>query len=88
MNFTQVIKALNEGKVVTRKGWHNPEMFIFLVPGSTFTVNRAPLLGIFPEGTVVNYRSHIDMYDAEGMVGPWVGGQVDMISDDWEIVSG
>jgi len=36
-------------------------MFVFLVPGSVFKVNRAPLLGIYPEGTEINYHAHVDM---------------------------
>lgn len=87
MNFGQAIEAMKEGKLVARSGWNGKGMFIFLVPGSTFTVNRAPLLGIFPEGTVINYRSHIDMYDAEGMVVPWLSSQTDVQAEDWEVVA-
>lgn len=87
MNFGQAIEAMKEGKLVARSGWNGKGMFIFLVPGSTFVVNRAPLLGIFPEGTVINYRSHIDMYDAEGMVVPWVAAHQDIMGEDWTVLS-
>ena len=87
MDFSEALIKIKEGCCVRRIGWNGPHMFIFLVPGSTFTVNRAPLLGIFPEGTVINYRSHIDMYDAEGMVVPWLSSQTDMQAEDWEVVN-
>lgn len=61
-------------------------MFIFLVPGSTFNVNRAPLLGIYPEGTKVDYHAHIDMKTARGYVVPWLASQSDMLDEDWCIV--
>ena len=63
-------------------------MFIFLVPGSHFEVNRPPLLGIYPEGTPIDYRSHIDMKTAQGDVVPWVASQTDLLADDWVTVSG
>ena len=42
---------MREGERVRRSGWNGKGMFLFLVPGSHFKVNRAPLLGIYPEGT-------------------------------------
>lgn len=86
MNFGEAIAALKQGSKVARQGWNGKGMFLFLVPGSTFIVNRPPLLGIYPEGTVINYHSHIDMKAADGTVVPWVASQSDMLADDWEIV--
>ena len=61
-------------------------MFLFLVPGSTFKVNRAPLLGIYPEGTEINYHAHIDMKTADGTIVPWLASQTDVLADDWIVV--
>lgn len=61
-------------------------MFIFLVPGSIFNVNRPPLLGIYPEGTEIQYHAHIDMKTANGTIAPWLASQTDMLADDWTIV--
>lgn len=58
-------------------------MFLFLVKGSTFVVNRKPLLGIYPEGTAVNYHAHTDMRTADGTIVPWLASQTDVLSDDW-----
>jgi hypothetical protein len=62
-------------------------MFLFLVQGSRFQVNRPPLLGIFPEGTPIDYHAHIDMKTAQGYVVPWLAPQADMLADDWMEVS-
>ena len=86
MNFGQALEQVKAGKLVAREGWNGKGMFIFLVPGSSFTVNRPPLLGIYPEGQVINYRPHIDMKTADGQVVPWVASQSDLLSDDWEEV--
>jgi hypothetical protein len=86
MDFGQALAAVKAGKRIAREGWNGKDMFLFLVPGSTFTVNRAPLLGIYPEGTQINYHAHIDMKTAQGYVVPWLASQSDLLSDDWVIV--
>lgn len=85
-NFSQALEEIKDGWTVAREGWNGKDMFIFLVPGSTFEVNRPPLLGIYPEGTEVNYRPHIDIRTADGAVVPWVASQSDLLADDWFIV--
>ena len=86
MSFGLAIEALKKGARVARSGWNGKGMFLFLVAGSRFTVNRPPLLGIYPEGTVVDYHAHIDMKTAQGYVVPWLASQADMLADDWLIV--
>ena len=86
MTFGQAVEALKKGLKVARAGWNGKSMFVFLVPGSTFQVNRAPLLGIYPDGTQINYQPHIDMKTAQDMVVPWAASQSDVLSEDWMIV--
>ena len=86
LSFGHAIEYLKLGHKVARSGWNGKGMFLFLVPGSTFKVNRAPLLGIYPEGTEVNYCSHIDMKTADDKVVPWLASQTDVLAEDWDIV--
>ena len=86
MNFGDALNALKLGMKVARKGWNGKGMFLFLVPGSQFAVNRAPLLGIYPEGTVIDYCPHIDMRTADGKIVPWLASQTDVLADDWELI--
>lgn len=83
MNFGHALEMLKRGHRVARSGWNGKGMFLFLVPGSTFKVNRPPLLGIYPEGTEVNYHAHIDMKTADGQVVPWLCSQTDALAEDW-----
>lgn len=62
-------------------------MFLYLVPGSTFKVDRPPLLGIYPPGISLTYHPHIDMRTASGECVPWVASQTDLLAHDWVIVS-
>ena len=83
MNFSEALEEIKAGRTLHREGWNGKEMFIFLVPGSTFTVDRKPLLGIFDEGTAVNYHAHIDMRTADGTIVPWLASQTDLLAEDW-----
>lgn len=86
-DFGGALIALKAGKRVARTGWNGKNMFLFLVPGSTFKVNRPPLLGIYEEGTEIKYHAHIDMKTASGEVVPWLCSQTDALAEDWEIIS-
>jgi len=85
-SFGDAVHLLKAGHKVARKGWNGKGMFLFLVDGSTFKVNRPPLLGIYEEGTEINYLPHIDMKTADGSVVPWLASQTDLLTNDWEIV--
>lgn len=87
MDFSNALNALKSGEKVARTGWNGKGMFLYLVAGSTFSVSRPPLLGIYPEGTQIDYRPHIDMRTANGECVPWVASQSDLLECDWEIVS-
>ncbi len=86
MTFGDALECLKRGMKVARAGWNGKGMFLFLVQGSTFQVNRPPLLGIYPEGTTINYCPHIDMKTADDKVVPWLASQTDMLADDWGII--
>lgn len=84
MNFSKALENIKAGMQMQREGWNGKGMFVFLVPGSIFLVNRAPLLGIYPEGTEINYHAHIDMRTADGQIVPWLASQTDILADDWQ----
>lgn len=87
LSFSVALTMLKDGKRMQREGWNGKGMFIFLVPGSTFKVNRPPLLGIYKEGTEIKYHAHIDMKTADGMIVPWLCSQTDMLATDWQLVT-
>lgn len=81
------VKNMQDGLKVCREGWNGKGMFLFFVSGSTFQVNRPPLLGIYPEGTEINYCPHVDMKTADGSIVPWLCSQSDLLATDWQIVT-
>jgi hypothetical protein len=85
-DFGWALKQMRSGARVAREGWNGKGMFVFLVPGSEFVVDRPPLLGIYPSGTEIRYHSHIDMRTADGFIVPWLASQTDMLAYDWEVI--
>ena len=85
-SFSWALVQLKDGRKVARRGWNGKDMFLFLVRGSTFKVNRDPLLGIYPEGTEITYRPHIDMKTVNGEIVAWAASQSDLIEEDWYLV--
>lgn len=85
-SFGHALAAIKAGALVARSGWNGKGMFVFLVNGSTFTVNREPLLSILGEGSVVNYLPHVDMKTVDGTIVPWLVSQSDLLANDWGIV--
>lgn len=83
--FSDALNHIKSGLRVSRAGWNGKGMFIFLVPGSQFIVNREPLISILGTGTQVNYHGHIDMRTADGFIVPWLCSQTDMLASDWSI---
>jgi len=86
MDFSAALDLVKAGYRIQRAGWNGKGMFLFLVQGSTFKVSRPPLLGIYPEGTEINYLPHIDMRTATGEIVPWLASQTDLLADDWAVV--
>jgi hypothetical protein len=86
MNFGDALVQLKAGNKVARAGWNGKGMFLFF-PGSTFQVSRPPLLGIYPEGTEINYHAHVDMKTADNKVVPWLCSQTDMLAEDWLVAT-
>lgn len=90
MNIGEAVDLLRAGKRVARSHWAPAGVWIFLVPGSTFTVAAdRPMGKANPElvGQDVNYRSHIDVHNADGSVEPWVATSSDLLATDWHEVT-
>jgi len=84
VDFSQALLKIKEGKKLQRACWKNSGMFIFLVPSSTFKVNRPPLLGIYSNGKEIHYEAHIDIRMENGHISNWAYRNVDVLATDWQ----
>lgn len=81
--FGPILFDLERGHVARRESWAESQ-FIYVVAGSNFAVNRAPLNRIFPNGLEVSYLQHIDVHYDDGRIGVWDINQEDVFADDWQ----
>jgi hypothetical protein len=86
MDFCGALNSLRRGGLVARAGWNGKGMFLYLVRGGVFKINRPPLLGMYPEGTEAVYHDHIDMHTTTGSFVPWLASQTDILATDWQEV--
>lgn len=86
ISFSKALEGIKKGHRLSRRGWNGKNMFVFLVEGSTFEVDRPPLNKIYRNGKKINYRGHIDMKAVDESIGPWLASQTDLLSEDWFIV--
>lgn len=86
MNFSEALNLIKQGKKLTRQNWNDKGIFVYLVPGSEFEVNRAPLNSIYEIGTKIKYHSHIDLKSSDGSCGVWFISNIDALAEDWEII--
>jgi hypothetical protein len=85
MNFSTALEQIKAGKRLSRASWNDKGVFVFLVPGSNFKVNREPLLSILGEGNEVTYHPHIDIYTTNNSISVWQPSMSDIMADDWQI---
>lgn len=86
MNFSEALIFIRNGRKLSREGWNGKGMFVYLVPGHEFVVNRAPLNEFYREGTKITYNAHIDIRCADGHCSVWTPTMYDLLADDWACV--
>lgn len=86
LDFGEALRALKQGLKVARSGWNGNNMFLYLVPGSKFKVDREPLLSIYDHGVEITYRPHIDLKTADGSIATWSPSGSDALAEDWIIL--
>lgn len=95
MDFGAAIKALKEGKKVTREGWNGKNMFLWLKPATVIKAewckdpelkalveqNGGEILGL---GTICMYTH--DSSGRAAILTGWLASQSDMLLEDWVIL--
>lgn len=86
MDFGQAIKALKDGKRVSRAGWNGKGMWLLLVkayPWGEFE-GKQFLFDSISEAT--DFLPWVGMKTADHKFVPWLASQTDILSEDWGII--
>lgn len=71
MNFGHALKAINEGKILSRKGWNGPDQFVRKQS---------------PDANSKMTLPYLYMKNTDGELVPWLASQRDLLANDWFIV--
>lgn len=71
MDFGNAIRALKDGKKVSREGWNGKGMWLALQVPDAHSKMSLP---------------YIYMKTADDKLVPWLASQTDVLSEDWEVV--
>lgn len=93
MTFGEAIEALKKGKKVTREGWNGKGMFLWLKPQTMVKAEwcKDSMLKALAEANGGEIEAHgtICMFTAQGKIlTGWLASQIDMLSEDWEVIEG
>ena len=91
LNFGDAIKALKEGKKVTRKGWNGKNIWLWLKPATTIKAEwcKDPMLKeiVDSNGGEAEALGTICMKTADNKIlTGWSASQTDMLCEDWMVV--
>jgi hypothetical protein len=86
MDIGEAVKALKDGKHVSREGWNGQGMWLAYQlgypQGVAVNAQSALALGV-TEGTVCRFRPYVTLCAADGSFVPWVASQSDLLAEDW-----
>jgi hypothetical protein len=87
-SFEQALTWIKQGRKATRTGWNGKGMFLYLVRQDICIVDSSneetkSLIGLYAEGTEIEYSDRIDMRYANGKHGVWTPTHEDLLSNDW-----
>ena len=82
LGFDWAIRALKNGKKVTRKGWNGKNMWLIYVPAEKWSTSIGPSGSLVPNAHRLPWIAMKTVND--GLV-PWLASQTDMLAEDWEL---
>lgn len=91
LDFGGAIKALKEGKKVSREGWNGKEMFLWLKPATNVKAEwcKDTMLKELAEknGGEIPALGTICMFTArKEILTGWLASQTDILSEDWVVI--
>lgn len=67
-------------------GWDGKGMFLYYVPVGAYAPCTEIAASLVNENGLVEYGAYIAMKTAQGNVVPWLPSQIDMLSEDWNVI--
>lgn len=82
LSFSDALKRLKDGDIVSREGWNGKGMFLKHIKEGEWSM---PNVSIVPDA-VVPLSGFIGMKTADDKFVPWLASQTDILATDWCVV--
>jgi hypothetical protein len=86
LDFGIALRALKEGKRITRAGWNGKGMFAYMVPAASYPVQTGAAKEYFGEGEMIPYRAYFALKTVDEDVAVWVPSTSDILAEDWQVL--
>ncbi len=92
MNFAEAVEYLNEGKMISRKGWNGKDIFVFkqieyTLPSEMFKDNLAMPQRVCEKiasmKVDITYSNQMYIVHPDGRINTWVPSSSDIFAEDW-----
>ena len=93
MNFGEAIKALKEGKCISREGWNGKGMFVFKQVPAEIDNDIIPKMQSVPESAKkilttrnqepIFYTNQMVIVHPTGRIDSWAPSSSDIFAEDW-----
>lgn len=93
--FAGALKALNEGKRITRAGWNGKGMFVFMQVPSTITIDIIPKMQSLPQSVKdefvrrnasISYSNQLAIVKEDSSINGWAPSVSDALAMDWLVL--
>ena len=94
-SFGEAIKALKDGRRVSRKGWNGKGLFVFMQIPSNIGIDTIPKMHSLPDHVKesfgkrregIRYSNQLALVSPDNEVSGWAPSTSDALADDWIIL--
>lgn len=89
MNFSDALHCCKDGSKIARDDWNASGQFVFHQEGypEGVLINKktAEATGL-PKDTIIKIEPYFTLFNAQGVLVPWVPTQGDLNSEKWSLV--
>lgn len=95
VSFGEAVRALKEGKRVTRNGWNGKGLFVFMQVPSEIGLEIIPRMQSLPQsvkdefirrGMDIRYHNQMALVYPDNSISGWSPSGTDSLSEDWIIL--
>jgi hypothetical protein len=96
INFGEAIKALKQGKLVSRSGWNGKGMFIVKQIPAVISTDVIPKMQSLPQAAkdvlmnrdqAISYDNQMLIVNSSGKADSWVPSSSDCFAEDWIVLN-